>query len=140
MSQENISLVRDLTKLVSSVVGPDPDALDRALGDYADERFELHLPADYPEGGQVFRGREGLRAYTASLRETWREWRFVPERFLDTNDHVVVFALLVARGHESDVPIELETNHVWTIRDGRATSMRVYRDRSEALEAVGLRE
>ncbi len=139
MSQENISLVRDLTEAVSSVLGPNPEALDRALGEYADERFELHLPADYPEGEQVFRGREGMRAYVALLGETWREWGFVPERFIDADDSVVVFALLVARGH-SGVPIELETSHVWTIRDGRATSMRVYRDRSEALEAVGLRE
>jgi ketosteroid isomerase-like protein len=140
MSQENISLVRDLTEAVSSVLGPDPEVFDRAFRDYADERFELHLPADYPEGGQIFRGREGMRAYAALLRETWQEWGFVPEQFLDADDNVVVFARLVARGHESGVPVELETNHVWTIRDGRATSMQVFRDRSEALEAVGLRE
>jgi hypothetical protein len=35
---------------------------------------------------------------------------------------------------------DLETAHLWTIRDGRAKSARIYRDRSEALEAVGLRE
>jgi ketosteroid isomerase-like protein len=91
MSHESVEVVRDLTKAVSNVLGPDPDALDRVLGDHADERFELHLPADYPEGEQVFRGREGMRAYVALLRETWREWRFVPERFLDTDDQVLVF-------------------------------------------------
>jgi ketosteroid isomerase-like protein len=53
---------------------------------------------------------------------------------------VLVFARLFAVGHESGVPIERETNHVWTIRNGRATSLRVYRDRSEALEVVGLLE
>jgi hypothetical protein len=51
---------------------------------------------------------------------------------------VVVFARLVAVGLESGIPIELDTNHVWTIRDCRAISLCVYRDRSEALEAVGL--
>jgi ketosteroid isomerase-like protein len=34
----------------------------------------------------------------------------------------------------------VETNRVWTFRDGQATAMRVYRDRAEALEAVGLPE
>ena len=53
---------------------------------------------------------------------------------------VLVFARLVAVGHESGVRVELETNHIWTFRKGRATSMTVYRDRTEALEAVGLRD
>jgi ketosteroid isomerase-like protein len=114
--------------------------VDRAIRDYADPGFEMHLPSDYPEGSQVLRGREGMAAFGAVLREAWREWRIVPKRFLDAGDQVVVFALLVAVGHESGVPIELATNHVWTIRDGRATSLRVYRDRSEALAAAGLRE
>jgi ketosteroid isomerase-like protein len=56
--------------------------------------------------------------------------------FLDARDCVLAFARLVAVGHESGVPIELETNHIWTVRDGRATSMCVYRDRAEALEAL----
>ena len=74
------------------------------------------------------------------LREAWSEWRFVPERFFDAGDRVLVFVHVVAVGRESGVPIDLETAHLWTIRDGRAKSMRVYRDRSEALEAAGLRE
>ena len=133
MSQENVELVR------SGYAASDPfTTFAESLAPESD--FELHLPADYPEGEQVFRGREGINALTAALRELWSEWRFVPERFLDAGDHVVVFALLVARGHESGVPIELETNHVWTFRDGQATAMRVYRDRAEALEAAGLQD
>ena len=77
-----------------------------------------------------------MNAFAAVLRETWSEWRFVPERFLDAHDCVLVFARLVAVGHESGVRVELETNHVWTVRDGRTTSMCVYRDRGEALEAL----
>jgi ketosteroid isomerase-like protein len=140
MSQENVSLIRDLYRLLPSLRDPDSDAVTRLFRDYADARFELHLPPDYPEGEQVLRGREGMNAFAAVLRETWSEWRFVPERFLDAHDCVLVFARLVAVGHESGVPIELETNHVWTVRDGRATSMCVYRDRAEALEALQRRE
>jgi ketosteroid isomerase-like protein len=140
MSRDNVSLMCDLYELLPSLPKPDSEAVDRLFRDYADARFELHLPADYPEGEQVLRGREGMDAFVAVLRETWSEWRFVPERFLRADDCVLVFARLVAVGRESSVPIERETNHIWTIRDGRATSMRVYRDRSDALEAVGLRE
>jgi ketosteroid isomerase-like protein len=77
-----------------------------------------------------------MDAYAAGLQETWSERRFVPERFLDAHDCVLVFARLVAVGHKRGVPIELKTNHIWTVRDGRATSMCVYRDRAEALEAL----
>jgi ketosteroid isomerase-like protein len=135
----NVDIVRELYDL-GSLLEAEPEVVNRLGREYADDEFELHLPADYPEGEQVSRGREGMTALTAALRELWSEWRFVPERFLDAGDHVLVFALLIARGHESGVPIELETTHVWTFRDGQATAMRVYRDRAEALEAVGLRE
>ena len=136
MSQDNLSLVRDLYELLPSLRDPASDAVSRLFRDYADARFELHLPPDYPEGEQVLRGREGIDAYAAGLQETWSEWRFVPERFLEAHDRVLVFARLVAVGHESGVPIELETNHIWTLRDGRAASMCVYGDRAEALEAL----
>ena len=51
-----------------------------------------------------------------------------------------MFVHVVAVGRESGVPIDLETGASWTIRDGRAKSMRVYRNRSETLEAAGLRD
>jgi ketosteroid isomerase-like protein len=79
-------------------------------------------------------------AFVAMFREAWSEWRFVPERLLDAGEQVVVFARIVAVGHESHVPIERKTTHVWTIRDGRARSIRIYPNRSDALEAVGLSE
>ena len=139
MSQENVEVVRGLYEQVPSLLDADDEVVDRAFRDH-DDQFELHLPPGYPEGEQIFRGRDGMDALAAAFREAWSEWRFVAERFLDAGEQVVVFARIVARGHESHVPIELETNHVWTIRDGRATSMHVYRDRSEALEAAGLWE
>lgn len=140
MSEEDIALVRNLYELMSSRGDAGPEPVDRVLGDYADDSFEVRLPADYPEGEQVHRGREGIQALVAAFRDTWSEWWFVPERFLDADGCMLVIARLFAVGHESGVRIERETNHVWTIRDGRATSMRVYRDHSEALKAVGLLE
>jgi ketosteroid isomerase-like protein len=140
MSEDNVSLVRELYELLPSLPNPDGKAVARLFRDYADARFELQLPPDYPEGEQILRGREGMDAFAAVVRETWSEWGFVPERFLHAHDCVLVFARLVAVGHESGVPIELETNHVWTVRDGRATSLCVYRDRGEAIEALQRRE
>ena len=42
------------------------------------------------------------------------------------------------RGRRSGVPVEQHEFHVWTVRDGKLEQLRVYTDRSDALEAVGL--
>ena len=139
ISQQNVDLIRNLYDL-GDFLSITPDQVDDVFRDYLDAEFEVRLPPDYPEGEPVFRGREGTLRMIAMLRETWGEWNFAPERFLDAGDHVVVFARIEAEGGASGVPIELETTHVWTIRRGRAVSMHVYRDRSEALEAAGLSE
>ena len=73
------------------------------------------------------------------INEAWGEWRFEPEQFLDAGDRVVGFARILAEGGASGVPIELETSHVWTVRAGRATSLHMYRNRSDALKAAGRR-
>jgi ketosteroid isomerase-like protein len=144
MSVENMELVRRLYAATPALRDGDPADdqawLDHMFRDFFDADLAFRLPADYPEGARVLRGREGMIAFLAMLRDAWSEWRFVTERFVDVGDRVLVFVRVVAVGHESGVPIELESAHIWSIRDGRVTSMRIYRDRSKALEAVGLRE
>jgi ketosteroid isomerase-like protein len=139
MSEENVKLVRNLYAL-GDFLNPNPAEVDQAFRDYLDEQFELRLPPDYPEGELVFRGREGVAQWRVMLQEAWDEWRIEPERFLDAGGRVVVFARLVGKGETSGVPFDLETTHVLTIHADRVASMHVYRDRSDALEAAGLRE
>lgn len=140
MSLENVDVIRILYEIGGDPFSAAPDQIDRAFREYADEQCEIRLPSDYPEGEPVFRGREGFAEMIAMLRDTWGEWRFEPERFIEAGDRVVVFVRILAEGGASGVPIERETTHVWTICGSRATSMRAYRDRSEALEAAGLSE
>ena len=141
MSQ-NVELVRRWYALLPSLGSADPSddsaLVDGMFGDYLDEEYELRLPGGYPEGEPVFRGREGFAQLAAMLRDAWAEWRFEPERFIEAGNKVVVFVRVVAKGSASGGPIELPDAHVVTLRDGRLTSTCVYRDRSEALEAVGL--
>lgn len=139
MSEENVELARRLYA-VGDLFDATSEQLDRVFRDHLEENFEFRLPGDYPEGEPVFRGRDGLDRLIAMLSETWSEWHFEPERFIDAGDRVVVFARILGRGATSGAPVELETTHVWTIRSGRATSLHAYRDRSEALEVAGLAE
>jgi ketosteroid isomerase-like protein len=132
MSAENVELVRRLYA-EGDLLRATPEQLDRLFDDDLDANFEFRLPADYPEGEPVFRGRAGVDDLRAMLGETWGEWHFEPERFLHAGDQVVVFARIIGRGGASGAPVELETTHVWTIQAGRAFSVHAYRDRSQAL-------
>jgi len=140
MSQEKIEVVQRSYRLLEELRAAKPYALEHAFRDCFDEGLEVRIPDAYPEGAQVFRGREGLKRWVASTREIWEEWRFEPERFLDAGDQVVALVRVVARGGSSGVSLDRETAHLWTLRDGRVTRCEVYLDRSEALDAVGLGE
>jgi ketosteroid isomerase-like protein len=137
MSEENVALVQRLYE-EGDLLQTTPEQIDRLFREDLDENFEFRLPADYPEGQPVFRGRTGIDDLRAMLSETWDEWHFEPERLLDADDQVVVFAHIIGRGGSSGAPVELETTHVWTVRAGRAISVHAYRDRAEALKAAGL--
>lgn len=140
MSLENVELVHRSYRMLEELQEAKPHALEHAFRDCFDERVEVRIPDAYPEGAQVFRGREGLTRWVASTKEIWDEWRFEPERFLDAGEQVVAFVRVLARGGSSGVTLDRKTAHVWTLRDRRVTRCEVYLDRSEALEAVGLRE
>ena len=142
MSQANVEIVRRLYAEggpFALPLSPDDERalLDRLFGEVYEERLAVRMPADYPEGEHVFRGQEGMARLIAMLRETWTEFRFEPERFIDAGDRVAVFIRVVAEGGASGIPAERETAHVWRVRDDRLASIQIYLDRSQALEALG---
>jgi ketosteroid isomerase-like protein len=44
------------------------------------------------------------------------------------------------QGRGSGAPVEMTFVKVWSLRDGKAVSLRDYATKAQALEAVGLRE
>jgi ketosteroid isomerase-like protein len=137
-TRDNLALVELAYHWLRELRDVRPDAIDEAFRECFDEKLEVCIPDVYPEGGQVFRGREGLQRWIDTTREVWDEWRFELERLIDAGDRVVVYVRVVARGGSSGVGLDRRTAHIWSIRDGRATRCEVYFDRTEALEAVGL--
>jgi ketosteroid isomerase-like protein len=128
-----VDVVRDAYRFIEDIqLGRRDDYEDGYPESFA-ESFELVLPPTYPEGGQVFRGREGLKRWIASITEIWDEWRMEPERFIPAHDRVVVLIHILARGQLSGVELDRETAHIWSVADGRVTRCEVYFDRSEAL-------
>jgi ketosteroid isomerase-like protein len=145
MSHENVELVRRAYKDGGPVVLPlsrddERAVVDRLFRDCYDEQLEIRMPADYPEGEEILRGRDGMTQLFAMLRDTWTEFRFEPQRFIDAGQRVVVLVRVVAKGGASGLATEHRTAHVWSVRRGRLASIQIYRDRAVGLKAVGLRE
>jgi ketosteroid isomerase-like protein len=132
MSQENVEIARKLYEFFAS------RELAAAFPDYAHPDLEVRVPPVYPDAPKVFRGREGIEAWTAMVDEVWAEWHFEPQRYLEAGPSVVVLARLVARGSASGVHLERDVAHLWTFDNGRATGIQVYLDQAEALEAAGI--
>jgi ketosteroid isomerase-like protein len=143
MSREAVELVRRLYEEdgpFALPLSPEEERvlLDRMFSEYYVEQLEVRMPADYPEGEQLLYGRQGMSRLLAMLRDSWTVFRFETERFIDAGGRVVVFIRVVAEGGVSGLRTERRTAHVWTVRDGRLASIQIYRDRDEALDALGL--
>ena len=68
----------------------------------------------------------------------WAEYTMEVDEYVEAGDSVVIFFRESGRGKGSGVRIEQSVAGVWTLRDGQVVRVTPYRDRSEALRAVGL--
>jgi ketosteroid isomerase-like protein len=137
-TEENLALVERSYHWLQELRAGKPGASEDAFRECFDENLEVCIPEAYPEGGQTFRGPQGLQRWIDTTREVWEEWRFEVERLLDGGDQVVALVRVVARGGASGIDLDRRTAHVWTLEGGRVTRCEVYLDRAEALAAAGL--
>jgi hypothetical protein len=132
MSEQNVEIVRGIYAVPDGITGAASDRLA------ADVKFDF--TSVYPDR-RILQGAEEVREF----RETgpWRgaPIHFEPERFIDVDDeHVLVLVRVSVVGTESGIGIELDAAHDFTLRDGLVVYFKVYGNRDEALEAVGLSE
>jgi uncharacterized protein len=129
MSEANVELVR---RLLGAFDRADYEAALEAL----DPEIEWQVPPGVSIGREVYRGRDEVQSGFAEWLAAWDAFRFEPAEMLDYGDHVVVDGMQIARGRDSGVEVRLPTFHVFTLRDGKITRHRSYRDRTDALEAA----
>ncbi len=143
MSREDVELVRRVYETDGPFWLPmeaheEAALLGRLFRELYEEQIEVLMPPDYPEGSQVYVGRTGIVRLIALLRDSWTTWRFEAERFIDAGPCVIVLIRVIAEGEHSGLGAVQETAHVWTARGDRLSSIRIYRDRAQALEATGV--
>jgi ketosteroid isomerase-like protein len=130
VSRENVEVVRAIYH-----------AYER--GEFGLEHFhedvEWFGPPDI-SGGGLWRGHEGVRRALTQWVGTWDDYRFELRDLIDSGDHVVGRGWQSGRGKGSGVEVSEEIFSVFTLRAGKVVRQRMFRDKAEALEAVGLRE
>ena len=132
MSRKNVEVVRRAHEALN---GGDVDALV-ALCDPA---FRLDM-SDRVLNPMVYEGHSGIRRFYGEVRDVWASYTWEPEELIESGDQVVALLRSSGRGRGSGIEMERQTAMVWTVREKRATSLRFFRSRAEALEAGGLRE
>jgi ketosteroid isomerase-like protein len=133
MSRENVELVR---RIYERTAQGHPEVIYETLD--PDVVWDASA-SGMPEAG-VYRGHEQVAAYRRRFWGAWETPRNEPEELIDAGENVVALVRMGGRGKGSGVEVEQPFAMVWTLSAGKVTRVALYRDRGEALEAVGLRE
>jgi len=90
--------------------------------------------------GAIYRGHEGVSEFVAMQAETWESVIAEPVEIRDLGRYVLVETRLQAVGRASGIELSDVTWNTFEIHDGKVANWRVFTEKQQALEAVGLSE
>jgi ketosteroid isomerase-like protein len=132
MSQENVEIARRVNAAINCGDIESISELlhhDIAWWDRADDL-----------NATVHRGRDGFRTALVELADDIADLRVEVKEYIDAGDYIVTPVRVTGRGQISGATFEEDEVHVVKLRNGKITELREYRNRAEALKAVGLAE
>ena len=131
MSRDNVEIVR---RFFEARNRGDISHLDYVA---PDAEFDLSESRSPYRG--IYRGHAQIRKLWESLWDAFDEAEMQHEEPAEVGDHVVVTVRVSARGRRSGIPLAGHGANVYTLKDGKIVSFKLFQTRAEALEAVGLR-
>ncbi len=132
MSRENVALVQQAAETWNR---GDLDAL-----------FEIYDPdieldnsryEGWPDEASL-RGRDAVRGFLEQWRNTFSDYRYDVEQYVDAGDRVVALCSQGGAGRDSSGIAMMRWAQVATVRHGRILRLENYSDREEALAAAGV--
>ena len=132
MSPEGLEIVRRFFDAFER------DGLDGLLRHLHPE-IEWTTTGAFIEAG-THRGHEEVRSYLGSMLDEFENPRLVPEELVEAGDQAVISWRFSGQGKHSGAAVDLTLTSVSSLREGKIVRIRNYRDKAEALEAVGLSE
>jgi ketosteroid isomerase-like protein len=89
-------------------------------------------------GPRVYRGLDEIWVATKEWLVPWEHYWMTADEFIEVDsDRVLVLMVIHGRAHSGN-ELEQQVAALWTMRDGKATAVRYYMSRDEALEAAGV--
>jgi ketosteroid isomerase-like protein len=132
MSQENVEIVE---RAVAAVNERDIDGYLACCT----EDIELRTPLAPIVG--VYDGPDAIRRFFADIQDMGPDFHLDLKRVTPIGaDRVLAFVRTTASGRASGIPTAADTTNVYDLVNGKIRRVRIFLDRQEALEAVGLRE
>jgi len=137
VSQENTEMVRRMYDSLNEAYHT--GEYSQVIEDVCHPDVVLKTSGMFPESGE-YTGYDGLAEFARNQAEALDEMWVEPTEFLDADGRVVVPLRFGGKARHSGIETAFAVVHVWTIREGRASRLDMYRSRAEALKAVGLEE
>jgi ketosteroid isomerase-like protein len=136
-------MVRDLLvafadqDLVAFVRSTESDQMQLILEAVFDPDIEVRWVDTSPDSAP-YHGHDGaLRALTEWL-ESFGEFHFTPDEFIDAGDEVVVPNFQQGTGRGSGAVVEMTTTWVCTVRNGKIARIQEYATKTRTLQATRL--
>jgi ketosteroid isomerase-like protein len=92
------------------------------------------------EGGEPYRGHDGVRDWWERLLAVYPDFKAEIEDVRDLGDRTIMRARVHGHGLESDAPMDQTMWQVAEYRHGRTIGWRFVNSEADALEAAGLSE
>src|SRR5438270_9280701 len=132
MSQENVEVVRSA---ISAFCRRDLDEMVM----YWDHEIEVDWSRSPGVEAGVYQGEEAARGFVSTFLEAFDRVEIIPDDFISHGEQVLVPHRVCLEGRDGII-VEARGTFVHTLRNGRVARLTMYRNVSEALEAVGLEE
>jgi ketosteroid isomerase-like protein len=137
MSQENVEIARQAHEAFNR---PDLGVFDLdAFYRLVDPDLVVDWSRSAGLEAGIYRGEAASRRFWSTFFEAFERVVVEPLAFIEHGESVVIPHHLRARGRDG-VEVDAHSTVVLTIRNGRIIEMRLYRQKAEALKAVGLAE
>lgn len=92
-----------------------------------DPAIEWHEPEGLEIGG-TYHGPQEVKEALASLLRAFETATFVPERYVEADESVIVFGTFTGTHRGTGKSVEIPLVHVWEFQDGTAIEFRRYTD------------
>jgi ketosteroid isomerase-like protein len=106
---------------------------------YVDPAIETHEGVQLPGAASYF-GHAGLAMAYDHWASQWNDLRIELKELIDAGRDVVAVTRHHGTGRASGAAVQAVVAYVFTVENGKLVCMRIFNTKTQALEAVGLRE